>query len=485
MTDGSNIRVRFAPSPTGYLHVGGARTAIFNWLFARHHGGAFVLRIEDTDQERSTRESEHSLLEDLRWLGLDWDEGPDAGGPYGPYRQSERLDLYQKSAAAIVAAGGAYPCFCTDEALEAKRQDAIRRGVPPQYDGTCRDLTPEAVAARRQAGTPEVVRFRVPEEEIVIFDDIVRGSVEFATKTVGDFVLMRSNGHPTYNFAAAHDDHMMRITHVLRGEEHLPNTLRQILIYRALGGTLPHFAHLPLILAEDRSKLSKRHGASSVGELMNMGFLSDAVVNYLVLLGWSHPDSKEVVTRKELTDAFTLERVNKSAAVYDPKKLRWMNGQYVRAMSLDDLCAAAERFLPEDIRAAYSSDDRREILRLLHDSIESLGDLDSLCAPFRTPPVMEPEAVPELTSETGRTVLAAFAERLAALGEPLTAEAFKALMKEVQKATGIKGKALFFPVRAALTGSVHGPDLAGIAALRGVAGVRGLVRGALGMRDPR
>jgi len=324
------IRVRFAPSPTGYLHVGGARTAIFNWLFARHGKGTFVLRIEDTDAERSTGESERSLVEDLRWLGLDWDEGPEIGGPHAPYRQSERLDRYRAVADDLVARALAYPCFCTDEDLERKREAAIAAGRAQHYDGTCRNLTPEEVAARRAQEIRETVRFKVPAD-VVSFDDAVRGAMDLDTDMVGDFVILRSNGLPTYNFAAACDDHDMRITHVIRGEEHLPNTLRQMLVYNALGAKPPIFAHVPLILAEDRSKLSKRHGASSVGELRAQGILPSAAVNYLVLLGWSHPKEKEVLTREEMIETFTIKRINKSAAVFDPKKLAWMNGQHLRA----------------------------------------------------------------------------------------------------------------------------------------------------------
>ncbi|MDH3198718.1 MAG: glutamate--tRNA ligase, partial [Candidatus Krumholzibacteria bacterium] len=312
--------MRFAPSPTGYLHVGGARTAIFNWLWARHTGGAFVLRIEDTDVERSTRESEAALIEDLRWLGLDWDEGPDVGGPHAPYRQSERLDLYGAIATDLVARGLAYPCFCPEEELERKRKEALTIGLPPKYDGACRSLTSQELAAKRAAGLPEATRFRVPPD-MVVFDDVVRGAMELHTSMVGDFVLVRANGLPTYNFAAAVDDHRMGITHVIRGEEHLSNTLRQMLIYRAMGAVPPVFAHAPLILAEDRSKLSKRHGGSSVGELRAGGFVAGAVLNYLVLLGWSHPDAREVVTRDELIAAFSLERINASAAVFDRHKL--------------------------------------------------------------------------------------------------------------------------------------------------------------------
>lgn len=463
------VRVRFAPSPTGYLHVGGARTAIFNWLFARQKGGALVLRIEDTDVERSTKDSEKSLFDDLHWLGLDWDEGPDNPGGSAPYRQSERMEVYKDVVARFVADGVAYPCFCSDEELEKKRKLAQSLHQAPKYDGTCRGLGEAEIAAKRKAGTPEVVRFKVPDE-VVRFNDLVRGDVEIATDTVGDFVILRSTGLPTYNFAAAVDDGAMKITHVLRGEEHLPNTLRQILVYRALGMDPPAFAHLSLILAEDRSKLSKRHGASSVGELRRMGFLPGAVVNYLTLLGWSHPESKEVLDRDELIRSFSLERVNKSAAVYDPQKLRWMNGQHIRKMPVGDLFKVADPYFPEDIRANYTADVRMEILDVLHDAIETLADLAEASRPFLTKPPMDDEARELLTSSTSAAVLASLEKQLAA-ADALTADGFKEAMKAVGKDTSTKGKELFWPVRAALTGSAHGPDLAGVAAIKGKAKV--------------
>jgi len=462
----SPVRVRFAPSPTGYLHVGGARTAIFNWLFARSHAGTFVLRIEDTDIDRSSGESEASLIDDLRWLGIDWDEGPDCGGSFGPYRQSERLNRYRAEADKLVETGIAYPCFCSDELLASKRREATKKKIAPGYDGTCRSLTAGEIEAKRKQGQPEVVRFRVPDAVIGI-DDLIRGTVELATDTVGDFVLLRSNGMPTYNFAAALDDHAMGITHVLRGEEHLPNTLRQILVYRSLDAELPKFGHLPLILAEDRSKLSKRHGASSVGQLRELGFLPAAVVNYLVLLGWSHPDAKEILSSAELVENFTLDRVNKSAAVYDPKKLTWVNGRYAHAMPLDDLFPIADPFFPDFIRDTYPEETRKNILGILHDSVETLGDLPEHSLPFRSPPDFEKEAAEVLGVPASETVLAALKAALEGGPESLTPGDFKSMMKGVGKETALKGKDLFFPVRAALTGSVHGPDLASVAALKG------------------
>ncbi len=467
---GSDVRVRFAPSPTGYLHVGGARTAIFNWLYARHHNGAFVLRIEDTDVERSTALSEASLIEDLRWLGLDWDEGPGIGGGCEPYRQSERLDIYREHTARLVDEGKAYPCFCADDVLTAKREAAMAAGKPPQYDGTCRSLSVSDVAARRAEGTPEVVRFVVPPGDVQ-FPDLIRGDIRLETNMVGDFVIMRSNGIPTYNFAAAIDDHLMRISHVLRGEEHLPNTLRQVLVYKACGFELPRFGHFSLIHAEDKSKLSKRHGASSVGELRSTGYLPGAVINYLALLGWSHPEEKEVLCVGELSAAFSLDRVSKSPSVYDREKLKWMNGQYIRAADVADLFGVADPFFPEYVREAYDNAARLKILGLLHEKIETLAELDEKSAPFRSPPVVDDEAREVLATPEAHTVLKALADALNASAEEFTGALFKSLVKQVGKETGQKGKALFFPVRAALTGSVHGPDLAGIAELKGKDGV--------------
>jgi glutamyl-tRNA synthetase len=483
LAESKPVRVRFAPSPTGYLHVGGARTAIFNWLFAHRHGGTFVLRIEDTDVERSTADSELALIDDLRWLGLDWDEGPDRGGAFAPYRQSERLDRYGEQAGKFVDAGIAYPCFCTDEVLEAKRQDAIKKRLAPRYDGTCRRLTTDEIAAARARNEREVVRFKVPDGVIHI-DDLVRGTVELATSTVGDFVLVRSNGHPTYNFAAAMDDHAMEITHVLRGEEHLANTLRQVLVYNALGAETPEFGHLPLILAEDRSKLSKRHGASSIGELRSSGFLPAGVVNYLVLLGWSHPEGKEFISIGELTQSFNIERVNKSAAVYDKKKLAWMNGQHIRDAPPEELFETADRFFPDFVHTVYEENTRKKILALLHDSVDTLADLSEASLPFRSPPLFEEEATKIVKSSGTGEVLSALKKALENGPDDFTKEDFKLMMKDVGKKTSVKGKDLFFPVRAALTGSVHGPELAGVAVIKGKAEVLDLIERAQSMRIP-
>ncbi len=461
-----NVRVRFAPSPTGYLHVGGARTAIFNYLFARHNGGKFILRIEDTDAERSTEESERSLIEDMRWLGLDWDEGPDVGGPHGPYRQSERHVLYRQVADQLVAGGVAYPCFCTENELELKREEAIAASRAPQYDGTCRGLAKEQVAAKRAAGIPEAIRFHVGEG-VVRFEDQVRGSMELSHDMVGDWVILRSNGLPTYNFAAAVDDQRMAITHVIRGEEHLPNTLRQIMIYDALGERPPVFVHVPLILAEDRSKLSKRHGASSVGDLRDSGYLPEAAFNYLVLLGWSHPASKEVMPRDEMVKSFTVERIGKAAAIFDRNKLQWMNGQYIRKLPLDTLCALVERYMPDDLRAGYDEGTRREIVAILQDSLNTLADLPQRAHIFEARVSHDEETRALLATEDARRVLADMVKRLREFSGDFTPDAFKAMILAVGQDTGLKGKDLYFPIRGAMTGSVHGPDLTRVAAVKG------------------
>ena len=324
------MRLRFAPSPTGHLHVGNARTALFNWLLARGQGGTFVLRIEDTDAERSTAESERSILEDIRWLGLTWDEGPDVGGPYPPYRQSERLDTYRERADAMIAAGQAFYCFCTAETIEAQRQKALAEGRVPRYEGTCRSIPLETARARRAAGESAVIRFRIPDVEEVAFDDAVRGHVVFKREMLGDFVIVRSDGLPTYNFAVVVDDSLMEITHVIRGEDHVSNTPRQVLLYRAIGATPPTFAHLSLVLGPDHTPLSKRHGATSVAEFRAKGILPESLVNYLALIGWSPGQDQELLPADELARRFKLEAVGKSAGVFDLEKLAWVNRHYVK-----------------------------------------------------------------------------------------------------------------------------------------------------------
>src|SRR5579859_2474990 len=319
----SAVRVRFAPSPTGYLHVGGARTALFNWLFARHSGGKFILRIEDTDRERSKPEYEEGIIRDLQWLGLDWDEGPSLGGRFGPYRQTERASLYREQLKKLLATGSVFHCFCTYKELEAERLAAQSTGKIYRYSGKCRNLPAEEIQAKRKAGNPFSIRLKVPEGT-TSFNDIVRGVVTVDHAEIDDFILVRSGGEPTYNFVASVDDALMKISHVIRGDDHLSNTPKQILICQALGLPLPLFAHIPLILGVDRTPLSKRHGANAVGEFKRQGYLPEAMVNYLALLGWSFDGKTEIFSKDELVKKFSLERVVKSAACFDYEKLQWM-----------------------------------------------------------------------------------------------------------------------------------------------------------------
>ncbi len=344
----SEVRVRFAPSPTGYLHIGGARTALFNWLFAHKMGGKLVLRIEDTDTERLKEDSVSQILTSLRWLGLNWDEGPEVGGDCGPYYQSERLDIYTKYAQQLLDEGKAYYCFCTSEDLEAAREKQRAAKQPFRYARTCRDIPYEEAKARVAAGEPHSVRVKIPMEGSITVHDLIHGDVTFNMDQFDDFVIVKSNGMPTYNFAVVVDDHLMRMSHVLRAEEHLSNTPKQLLIYEALGWEPPKFGHMPMILAPDRSKLSKRHGATSVEEFRSQGYLAEAIVNYLTLLGWGPGDEREVFTLEETVKLFELEQMSKKAAVYDTKKLTWMNGQYLSELPLEKVLPEAKPFFIKD-----------------------------------------------------------------------------------------------------------------------------------------
>ena len=428
------VRVRFAPSPTGHLHVGGARTAIFNWLFAKHHGGKFIIRVEDTDQARSTRESEQMVLDDLRWLGLQWDEGPDQGGPHAPYRQSERRAIYVATAADLIARGVAYRCYCSEEELEAKRREAEVEGRPPHYDLKCwRD--------RRDDPAPHAVRFHVPEDGDVTIHDHIRGEVTWKKESLGDFIIVRSDGFPVYNFCVVVDDRDMAITHVIRAEEHLTNTHRQVLIYRAMGWDVPQFAHVSLILGQDRTKLSKRHGATSVSAYAEEGYLPDAMVNYLTLLGWSSPDGLDVFPRDYAIANFSFDRVNPAPAVFDPQKFEWLNGQYVHAMSAAELAPLVRPFfdvpwLEEGIDVVKTS---------VHRLTEFAGALQFVTD--YTPPSID------------RGFAEALAAELREHGAPHDEAGYKAMVERLKTATGAKGKALFMPLRLALTGLEHGPEL--------------------------
>ncbi len=451
------VRVRFAPSPTGWLHVGGARTALFNWLFARQHGGAFVLRIEDTDVQRSSAESETGVLDDLRWLGLAWDEGPDVGGPHGPYRQSERLDRYRAAADRLLAAGLAYRCYCTDAELEQRRAAALAAGRTPHYDGTCRRLTPEERAAREREGRASSVRFAVEPRDWVLHD-LVRGEVRFPAGMVGDFVLLRSNGLPTYNFAVVVDDAAMRMTHVIRAEEHLANTPRQLMLYAALGENPPAFAHVPLILNRDRSKMSKRDGeaAVAVGDWRRAGYVPEALVNYLALLGFHTGDDRELMTRGELLEAFSLERVGKSGSVFDPDKLRWVNAHYLHHADGATLLAWAREYL----LPAAAALPREKLVRLLEGvrgNLTTLADVTTEIAPF-IGNVHYGADIARLFDARAVQIARASANGLEELAD-WTGDGVKSLIQSVGKQQGVRGRELYQPLRAALTGRTHGPEL--------------------------
>ncbi|NOT33796.1 MAG: glutamate--tRNA ligase [Candidatus Eisenbacteria bacterium] len=461
------MRVRFAPSPTGWLHVGGARTALFNWLFARRHGGVLVLRIEDTDLERSSAASEQAVLEDLAWLELDWDEGPDRGGPHGPYRQSERIALYKERAELLVAQGAAYPCFCTDHELELRRQAALAGGRPPHYDGHCRTLSQTERDGLRAEGRPESVRFRVHDHDVVLTDR-VRGEVRFPAGMVGDFVVLRANGLPTYNFACVVDDAGMQITHVIRADEHLANTPRQLMLYAAFGWDPPAFAHVPLILNPDRTKMSKREGeaAVAVGDWRRAGYVPEALTSYLALLGFHPGDDREVLTRAELVEAFELERVGRSGSVFDAAKLRWMNAHYLHHADGATLERWSRAFLPASANQLEPPALER-MLEVVRGNLHTLTDLPVALAPFLddAPPIAE-DAAEALRSERAAPVLAAVANEVRLLAE-WNAEGFRSAVTAAGKAVGAKGRELFQPVRAALTGQTHGPELPQLAELLG------------------
>ena len=461
-------RVRFAPSPTGELHVGNARTALFNWMFARHHGGSLVLRVEDTDESRSALSYQVSLLDDLKWLGLDWDEGPEKNGAYGPYKQSERLDLYAEHLKKLIDDDLVYPCYCTEEELEEERQALILSKRMPRYMGKCRNLSTGERDALAAQGRKPSWRFKVPPTTVE-FNDLVRGLIRFEGESIGDFIIVRSNGMPAYNFAVVVDDHLMAITHVIRGEDHLSNTALQIMLYRALGFEPPVFAHHCLILGKDHAKLSKRHGSVSVGEFRRMGYLPEALLNYLGLLGSSFADTREVLSQSEMVEAFSLDRASKSGAVFDEEKLRWLNAVYIRSLTADDLM---NRLLPFLRRAGYQPEELdplwlKQIVETVKDELTALADIgEHIALFFDSRYRMTSEAKQVLDSAGAKKVVLAFGEYLdTAAGLPL--EIYAAAIKHARESSGIKGRDLFMPVRAALTGKVKGPELEKVFAILG------------------
>jgi glutamyl-tRNA synthetase len=459
------MRLRFAPSPTGQLHVGNARTALFNWLLAHGQGGTFIVRIEDTDAERSTRESEHAILEDLRWLGLDWSEGVEAGGDHGPYRQTERLHVYRAHAIELLSAGRAYYCFCSAEQLEADRQEAMKSGQPPKYAGRCRAVSRDDARKRIERGESAVIRFRVPDVDSVTFDDIIRGPLAFDVAVIGDFVLLRSSGLPAYNFAVVVDDALMNITHVVRGEDHISNTPRQVLLYQAFGWRRPIFAHVPYVLGPDHAPLSKRHGATSVKEFRDRGYLPEALSNYLALIGWSPGEGEELLPIDELARRFRLERVGHSAGVFDVEKLAWVNRHYLKTADHRRLAKLALPYLQQAgwISIATSAD-LEFLAQVVPSAAASVDRLElvpkrlAFLFDYSAPRALE---APEIRDEanSARAVIAALAGELASCGPLSDRDAFRAAAARVREKTGQKGKALFHPIRLALTGEAEGLEL--------------------------
>lgn len=479
------VRVRFAPSPTGPFHIGGARSALFNWLFARKMGGKLILRIEDTDLERSSRESEENIKAALKWLGMDWDEGIDVGGENGPYRQTERLDIYKKYTEKLIAEGKAYYCYCTDEELEEERQALIKEGKMPRYMGKCRNLTPEQIAAYEAEGRKPTVRFRVPADQQILVRDMVRGDVVFDSNNIGDFVIVKSDGIPTYNYAVVIDDALMHITHVIRAEEHLSNTPRQCLVYDALGFEKPVFGHISLILGKDHTKMSKRHGATSVDQYRQLGYLPEGIVNFLALLGWAPNSEQEIFSIDELIKEFSMERVAKNPAVFDIDKLNWINQHYMRQLDDEAFFAAAK---PHMIAAGYmTGEETGEKLAWLKKVVATSKDHVSFAAQIPASVEMyfndefgfeNDEAAAVLQAETVPTVIGMLLEELPKL-EVLDGAAVKALFKTIQKTTKLKGKDVFMPIRVALTGNQHGPELAEMVPLLGIERTEKRIRASL------
>lgn len=461
-----SIRVRFAPSPTGFLHIGGARTALFNWLFARHHGGTFILRIEDTDEVRSTEESVRGILDSMVWLGLDWDEGPSAvpgepvKGNSGPYYQMQRLDKYQAACDQLVKEGKAYPCYCTHDEVEKMRELALLQKRPPRYDGTCRRQSVEERARKEAEGRKRSIRFSTPTQGVTRFRDLIHGDKEFENELLEDFVILKTSGVPTYNFACVVDDHAMAISHVIRGDDHLSNTPRQLLIYQALGWKAPEFAHLAMILGSDGSRLSKRHGATSVTEYRDAGYLPEALLNYLALLGWGTEDSQQLFTQPDMIAKFDIARCGKSASTFDPAKLLWMNGEYLRAKSAHELTALAKPFFLAKDLDKIPADRFEAAVKLEHEKVKLLTDIPRL-TDFLLWDEYEyrQEAVDKVLRAAGATdVLDALAKRLETL-EPFTAEGIEALCKNLAKERGVKNGATFHPLRVAVSGRTEGPSL--------------------------
>ncbi len=459
------VRVRFAPSPTGYPHVGNIRTALFNWLFARRHGGSFIVRIEDTDVARKVEGAVETILDALRWLGLDWDEGPEAGGDYGPYFQSQRLNIYHELAQRLISQGNAYYCYCSPQRLEQMRAEQVRRKQPPGYDRHCRRLTPEERSAKEKEGITPVVRFKTPLEGQTVFTDLIRGEVTFENGTLDDFVLMKSDGYPTYHLANVIDDHLMEISHVLRAEEWLSSVPRHWLLYQALGFEPPQFAHLPMLLGTDRAKLSKRHGAVSIIEYREQGYLPEAMLNFLALLGWSLDDRTEIMSRQQLIENFSLERVSQTAAIFNQDKLSWMNGVYIRSLSLEDFARRALPFLesglPSGVERPLDADYASRIMPLVQERAKTLSEVAELTQFFFVDE-LDYEAKLLIGKNMSRESTVKALETALPRLEQLVAfdtESLEALLRPLAVELGLKTGQLFGTLRVAVTGQTAAPPL--------------------------
>jgi nondiscriminating glutamyl-tRNA synthetase len=462
----NEVRVRYAPSPTGHLHIGNARTALFNYLFARNQGGKFIIRIEDTDKKRNIAGGEESQLKYLKWLGMDWDESVDVGGEYGPYRQSERNEIYQTYYNQLLENGHAYKCYCTEEEIAAEREEQTERGETPHYSGKCRHLTAEERAKLESEGREPSLRIIVPEGKTYTFEDMVKGTVSFESEGMGDWVIIKKDGTPTYNFAVTIDDYLMKISHVLRGDDHISNTPKQLMIYEALGWEPPVFGHMTLIVNESRKKLSKRDESiiQFIEQYEELGYLPEALFNFITLLGWSPTGEEELYSKEEFIKIFDANRLSKSPALFDTNKLTWMNNQYMKKIEVDRVL---ELSMPHLVKAGVLSESltdeehqwARGLVSLLQEKMSFAAEIVELSDMFfKEEAEYEEDAKEVLSGETVPEVLKAFSEELEKL-DNFKADEIKAAMKAVQKSTGQKGKNLFMPIRAAVSGQTHGPDL--------------------------
>ncbi|MFC1998851.1 glutamate--tRNA ligase [Chloroflexota bacterium] len=459
------VRVRFAPSPTGTPHIGNMRTALFNWLYARHTGGKFILRIEDTDQTRKVEGAEEKIYESLRWLGLDWDEGPDIGGDYGPYMQSQRLEMYLSAAKRLVEQGHAYYCYCSSERLAEMRAEQSKRKEPPRYDRTCRDLTEEQRAEEAAKGVTPVVRFKIPLQGKTSFDDVVYGKVEFENALLDDFVILKSDGFPTYHLANVVDDHMMQVSHVTRADEWLSSTPKHMLLYDALQYNAPQYAHMPMTFGKDKAKLSKRHGATALLDYKALGYLPEAMMNFLVLLGWSLDDKTEIFSKDDLIRLFSLERISRTGAIFNIEKLDWFNGYYIRHLSIDELIERImpylENELPKDVKRPLDMEYLRSIVPLIHERLKLLTEITELVSFFFVDEVehnVDELVGKKMTGEIALSALQSSLDKIKSLGDFHT-DSLEAVLRPLAEELGLKTGQLFGTLRVATTGKSVAPPL--------------------------